>query len=423
MCLICVEEFWEKEKANLSEKNFFKNLPENNYALLYGSGDFIIFGENPIKTYTEIPENIVFKRNGELPPVFPDFVGFAGYEFSYNFDNLLPPASDSDLPSLIFFLFEQTSVYQKSSKTLYKAIRKADKFTAKKGKILERNKSSHFEAKFKASTDNKKTYSEKVAYIKEEIKKGNVYQVNLTRQEVWEYRGDIEVFAQKLFYENPASFSALIKFSADNKNFAVVSSSPERFFKIKNNIIISEPIKGTVKRGKSEKEDIQLRNFLLKSEKNLSELAMITDLIRNDLTAICKCPSVEVEKFPALMTLPNVHHLFSVIRGKLKTRNLEKIFKSLFPGGSITGCPKLSAMNYIHKLEEKPRNVYTGTIGWFSFDLAQADFNIAIRTAYAYGNTLSFGVGGGIVIDSNEEEEYLETVHKGLSIRNCLENA
>jgi para-aminobenzoate synthetase component 1 len=164
-----------------------------------------------------------------------------------------------------------------------------------------------------------------------------------------------------------------------------------------------------------------LKRNLLSSPKERAELAMITDLMRNDLTRVCQIPSVRVETFPRLESYANVHHLVADISGSLVPGlTLEALFSALFPGGSVTGCPKRTAMRLIRELEAHPRMVYTGALGWFSHDLAQADFSIAIRTAWTSPSDLLFGVGGGVVWDSDPAAEYQETVHKGSSIVRCL---
>jgi len=148
---------------------------------------------------------------------------------------------------------------------------------------------------------------------------------------------------------------------------------------------------------------------------------MITDLMRNDLTRVCQVPSVRVETFPRLETFANVHHLVADVSGGLVPGlTLEALFAALFPGGSVTGCPKSTAMRLIRELESQPRMVYTGALGWFSCDLSQADFSIAIRTAWTSPSDLLFGVGGGVVWDSEPLAEYQETVQKGSSITRCL---
>ena len=205
------------------------------------------------------------------------------------------------------------------------------------------------------------------------------------------------------------------------EGFSVVSSSPERFLRIEGDRAVTRPIKGTAPRGATPGEDARLARELLASGKNRSELAMITDLLRNDLTRICRVPSVRVEAFPTLETYANVHHLVATVSGEARADlTLPELLRGIFPGGSVTGCPKLAAMGLIRELEALPRLVYTGALGWFRHDLRQLDLNIPIRTAWASSEELFFGVGGGIVWDSDPHDEYLETVHKGRSIVQCL---
>ncbi|MBP1628775.1 MAG: Chorismate binding-like protein [Holophagaceae bacterium] len=150
---------------------------------------------------------------------------------------------------------------------------------------------------------------------------------------------------------------------------------------------------------------------------------MIADLLRNDLTRACVVPSVEVEAFPDLESYANVHHLVATVSGQARPDlTLRSLLEALFPGGSITGCPKLASMELIRELEPQPRLLYTGSLGWFSHDLRQLDLNIAIRTAFGDGRELRFGVGGGVVWDSDPRAEYEETVHKGASLVTCLES-
>ncbi len=420
MSFLCVIENWEKENKNLKVSDFFKLEKKFPFAILYGKGNYIIFGEKPLKIFNEIPSNITFLRKGELPEILPDLIGFVSYETGYKYDYMLPEINKTNFPLTLFFLFKELKIYSKNTKTLYICKREINQDTEEEIKLPQFKET--FKASFINSSESPKSYMEKVAYIKEEIKKGNVYQANLTRQEEWSFKGNITQFAFNLYRKNPASFSVFFHFFYNNSIHYIVSSSPERFFKIEKDTIYTEPIKGTIKRGETKREDYFLKKQLVNNEKETAELAMITDLLRNDLTRVCICPSVKVEEFKKLITLSNVHHLVSIISGKLKTNNLKTIFREIFPGGSITGCPKLPAMNLIYALEKMPRNIYTGSIGWCRIDGKQADFNIAIRTAYTIQDKLYFGVGGGIVIDSDEKKEYLETVYKAQSIRSCLEN-
>ena len=415
-----VSERWTARRADLATEDFFALAGERPFALLYGDGEgerWILHGEDPLCILDgPEPASFAFERTGDIPPILPDFIGFAGYELGARLEPLLaaPAPRPFPFPDVHFALYRSVRLYDRWEGLLYEAERSAAR-TQEAGCHALRPGS--FSARKIADSDTATSYAAKVARIREEIAQGNVYQVNLTRQEHWAFEGDLTHFARRLYAVNPAPFSALIA----GEGFSVVSSSPERFLRIQDGRVVTRPIKGTAPRGATPEEDERLARELLASPKNRSELAMITDLLRNDLTRICRVPSVRVEDFPTLETYANVHHLVSTVSGEVREGlSLEALLRGVFPGGSITGCPKLAAMHLIRELESLPRLVYTGALGWFRHDLRQLDFNIPIRTAWASREELFFGVGGGIVWDSDPHDEYLETVHKGRSIVQCL---
>ena len=207
---------------------------------------------------------------------------------------------------------------------------------------------------------------------------------------------------------NPAPYSSYFNF--DNKY--LLSCSPERFISIKNNIVETKPIKGTLKRLKDEKLDEKQKEILRKDEKNISENLMIVDLLRNDLSKCCDLNTVKVNKLFDIESFASVHHMVSTINGKLNN-NISSIdlLASCFPGGSITGAPKKRSMEIIKELENRPREVYCGSIGYFDLN-NDMDTNICIRTIMICDNELYFAAGGGIVYDSDPEEEYLESLEK-----------
>ena len=420
--MLCEEisETWTARPCRLSTIDFFEALERRPFAFLYGDGPqsrWLMLGEDPFRILTEPRGPLpVFARSGELPPVFPDFIGFVGYECGTRTNPFLPPpaAKAFPFPDCHLAVYRTLRLYDRDTETLYQAQRQG-------GERLGETANALLEGGFRArkiwDSDSAKGYQEKVERIRQEIRQGNVYQVNLTRQERWAFRGDLRQFARRLYDANPAPFSACIA----GPDFSVVSSSPERFLRIADGRILASPIKGTAPRGDNPLADANGKRDLMSSPKDRSELAMIVDLMRNDLTRVCQIPSVSVEAFPRLDSLANVHHLVADISGALVPGlTLEALFAALFPGGSITGCPKVTAMRVIRELESTPRMVYTGALGWCSHDLLQADFSIAIRTAWASASDLLFGVGGGVVWDSDPKSEYQETVHKGSSIVRCL---
>lgn len=260
------------------------------------------------------------------------------------------------------------------------------------------------------------SYKEKVLGIQEMIRDGEVYQVNLSHEIVFLGKRDPYSLFYKLTEINPAPFSAYLNY----KDFTIVSSSPERFLNKRANLLETRPIKGTTKRGHTEEEDEKNKQKLLHSTKEMAELLMITDLMRNDLGKISLPGSVKTLKVSYLEAYSNVYHLLSIIQST-PNPNLHPIdlVKSCFPGGSVTGCPKLASMKVIKQLEKRERGIYTGSIGYFSPG-GDFDFNIAIRTLIFHGNEIKLQLGGAITIDSTPELEYEETMYKGDSIFQCL---
>ena len=197
-----------------------------------------------------------------------------------------------------------------------------------------------------------------------------------------------------------------------NKDFDILSLSPESFVKVKNRKIQTSPIKGTRPFSKNFNENKKLKFQLQNSEKDKAEHLMIVDLLRNDLGKICKMNSVKVEDLYKIKSFKTINHMVSKIIGKLNS-NVDEldIIHALFPGGSITGAPKESAMKIIDAIENKPRNIYTGSIGYIKPN-GDMSFNISIRTLLRYNDKYEYGIGGGIVWDSNETEEWNEAQQK-----------
>ena len=258
----------------------------------------------------------------------------------------------------------------------------------------------------------------RICDAQELIREGEIYQVNLSQLfECSTTRHPFDIF-QEMSLLNPASFFVYFHHASSY----ILSSSPERFLCKKGQTLETRPIKGTAQRGKTEEEDHLLKQHLLSSAKERAELLMITDLMRNDLGKVSEIGSVKVKRLWACEAYTNVFHLLSVIQSIAKhhLKPLE-IVQSCFPGGSITGCPKLRAMEVIDFLENRPRGIYTGSIGYFT-GTGDFDLNIAIRTLVIEKESASFQLGGGIVIDSNPHHEYEETLIKGATLFRILQN-
>lgn len=257
-----------------------------------------------------------------------------------------------------------------------------------------------------------------VERIKQWIAAGDIYQVNLSQS----FEADISgasLFGlyQALRETSPAPMAAWL--SLDDRE--VLCSSPESFLVISGSGIETRPIKGTRPRFADPDEDLRSAYELQTSSKEIAELVMITDLLRNDLGQVCEFGSVQVTEMLRLESLAQVHHLVSTVSGTLRPEiDAIQALADCFPGGSITGAPKLRAMEIIRELEPAPRGIYCGAIGWLGYH-GECSFNIAIRSLVRQGDRLVYQVGAGIVADSDPAGEYDETLHKAAGIRLAVE--
>ena len=257
-----------------------------------------------------------------------------------------------------------------------------------------------------------------VERIKEWIAAGDIYQVNLSQAyEATVGGGSMFGLYEALREASPAPMAAWL--SLDGRE--VMSSSPEQFLKVSGRVIETCPIKGTRPRRADAADDRRSAHELQTSAKEIAELVMITDLLRNDLGQVCEFGSVAVAGMLQLESLAQVHHLVSTVRGTLRNGvDGVEALAACFPGGSITGAPKLRAMEIIRELEGAPRGIYCGALGWLGYN-GESSFNIAIRTLIRSGGKLIYQVGAGIVADSDAQQEYEETLHKAAGIRLAFE--
>ncbi len=250
------------------------------------------------------------------------------------------------------------------------------------------------------------------------IREGEIYQVNLTYPLEGTFSGAPQAAYLRLLSAAPP-FSAFLGLGDQQ---ALISASPECFFDFdaKTRLLASYPIKGTRAAAQDPARDRALKSALLQDAKERAEHLMIVDLLRNDIGKLCELGSVAVDGLCYLESFPTVHHLTSRVLGKVQTsRSLPEIVEALFPGGSITGCPKLRAMEVIDRLEDAPRGVYTGAIGYITPEGSMRT-NIAIRTAQISRGEVRFGVGGGIVADSKPDLEWEETLVKAKALSAAL---
>lgn len=267
------------------------------------------------------------------------------------------------------------------------------------------------------SSFDKKSYQQAFNKIKHYLIEGDCYQVNLAQRFCSPCSGDLWTLYKALRKDNPAPFSGYLNFP----ELQILSSSPERFLKVTEGEVETKPIKGTRPRFTDKAKDEQQIIALKQSKKDQAENVMIVDLLRNDLSKNCKQSSVKVPKLFDVESFATVHHLVSTVKGILgEGQHALDLLRSCFPGGSITGAPKIRAMEIIEELEPNRRGVYCGSIGYIGFD-GSMDTNIAIRTYIHSENTIRFWAGGGIVFDSVMEDEYQESFDKAAALLKLLE--
>ncbi|MBL4592808.1 MAG: aminodeoxychorismate synthase component I, partial [Flavobacteriales bacterium] len=272
----------------------------------------------------------------------------------------------------------------------------------------------------------KEDYLKNVKALKKHIQLGDIYEINYCQEYFADpdsYRdvkiSPIDIYI-KLNQKSPTPFSCFVK--CEDKY--LMSASPERFINKKGNKIISEPIKGTIKRGETEQEDEDLKEQLFNDSKERSENVMIVDLVRNDLSKIANDNSVKVDELCGIYTFPQVHQMISTVSAEVKENiDFDQIIKATFPMGSMTGAPKIRAMELIEKYEKTKRGLYSGTIGYID-DKGDFDFNVVIRSILynKENNYLSFIVGGAITNQSDAEKEYDECLLKAKAMLEVLGN-
>ncbi len=414
----------------------FRNQGERN-EITRGNSIELVKG-NPF----DILKTLFSKYRLITPPEMPPFLGGAVGYFSYDlkhFVEKLPSQSKEDLTIPLCFLafydtviifdhltdkawISSTGLPEESEhfKQLRAKVRIKELFRKlDSGKTFPSSQQRSPTGKAPinlVSNFSRDEYLQAVLKVKNYIAAGDIYQANLSQR----FSATLPTRPFELYKTlrtiNPAPFAAYLKCGG----IAIISSSPERFLRLSGKSVETRPIKGTRPRGKNRVEDEQLKGELLASPKDRAELIMIVDLERNDLGRVCEYGTVKVPELITLETYPTVFHLVSTITGRLKEdKDHIDCIKATFPGGSITGAPKIRAMEIIDELEPTRRNVYTGSIGYIGFN-QQTDLNIVIRSILHCNGNVHFQVGGGIVADSDPVLEYEETLHKGRALMEAL---
>lgn len=373
----------------------------------------------------QLLQNYQFEQLPHLPDFQGGAIGFISYDYARTIE-ILPQQAQDDLhvPDLYFYLFDYWAVHnvETNEVTLMKLANcsvdlKAWQqqweenvelglatryFKQEKAKNIQEDE-NQLEVSFQGQA-----FEQAVEKIQHYIGQGDVFQVNLSVRQGKRLTTPPIVVYEAVRSFNPSPYMAYIE-SAD---FAVVSGSPELLVKRKGNELSTRPIAGTRPRGESAAQDIELANELIHHEKERAEHVMLVDLERNDLGRVCQYGTVEVNEFMVIEYYSHVMHIVSNVRGQIAAeKSNADVIRAMFPGGTITGAPKIRTMEIIEELEPVRRGLYTGSIGWLGYT-GDLELNIVIRTAYIQDGMAYIQAGAGIVIDSIPENEYIESMNK-----------
>ncbi len=377
------------------------------------------------------------RRN--VPPFQGGAAGFFGYDLCHHLEKLPAPPPENDdvaFPDMALGFYDVVVAFdlwerrawivstghpeRDPGKRAVRAAERTDAFRAKLENVPSPKPPAviGFPVSWE-SNFTRESYQACVARVVDYIRAGDIFQANLSqrfRARVPDYFDPFALY-RRLRAVNPAPFAAYLNFG----DVVLASSSPERFLRLRGDMVETRPIKGTRPRGTTPAEDAALAEALRESAKDRSENVMIVDLLRNDLSRVCRDHSVHVSELCVLESFATVHHLVSTVTGNLREgMDAVDLLRAAFPGGSITGAPKVRAMEIIAELEPTRRGPYCGCIGYIGFDGAM-DTNIAIRTLAFTNKTAVFQAGGGIVADSDPALEYGETLDKAKALFACFE--
>jgi para-aminobenzoate synthetase component I len=375
-------------------------------------------------------------RDG-LPPFQTGAVGFLSYDLCHHLERLPRPRSDDmRFPDLALGFYDAIAAWDHRDRRAFvlssgwpepdpvrrrrRAVERAEwlaaQLAAETGE--QADPASHSVPEIRSNFE-RPAYEAAVQRVIDYILAGDIFQANMTQRFRARMPQGLEPFAlyRRLMAINPAPFAAFLNFGET----AIASASPERFLSLRNGWVETRPIKGTRPRGKTPEEDERLAAELLASEKDNAENVMIVDLLRNDLSRVCRDGSVNVPELCVLETYATVFHLVSTVVGQMRPGlGAVDLLRASFPGGSITGAPKIRAMEIIAELEPTQRGPYCGSVGWFGFD-GGMDTSITIRTYAIKDGWVTFQAGGGIVADSDPAAEYEESLAKARALTAALQ--
>ena len=389
------------------EKIFFYN----DKTIIEKNGKKITSTEEPIYVLKDLMKK--YKNDNSDLPFTGGAIGYISYDHGARYENISQKYNDFNIPSFAFGLYDWAYIADHDAKQSCLIYHEKNSFIKSIIDLLNsypKNKKKYF-FKIKSKCESNTTYDEykkKFDKIKRYIEEGDCYQINFSQRFSAKYEGDCYSIFKKLNKVYASPYTGFINFPF----IKIMTFSPECFISQNKEHVSTKPIKGTRPISKDSIENKKIIDELLNSDKDKAENLMIVDLLRNDFGRNCKYGSVSVENLFDVETFSNVHHLVSTVNGTISNNSdIYSLLKGCFPGGSITGAPKIRAMQIIDEIECSNRGIYCGSIGYISGN-DKSNLNIAIRTIFADDNTLYFWGGGGIVYDSEVELEYKETLDK-----------
>lgn len=413
----------------------------NPVAVIQGKGETLHISEsgketikrgNPLDLMQEYMEKWKTDYNPEYPPFQGGAIGYFSYD-CIRYIEKIPSLAEDDLniPDIYFLLFDDVFVYDQKEKVLWIITHYVDKHAEAEERLNEWKDLwatevpevtmpfERPEKKSEAVAFTEAGFMKAVERIQEYIGNGDVFQVNLsTRQERTLQTHPLEIYTS-LRKINPSPYMGYLELG----DFQIVSASPELLIKKQGQEVSTRPIAGTRSRGANEQEDEELARELIENEKERAEHVMLVDLERNDLGRVCKYGTVEVDEFMVIEKYSHVMHIVSNVRGEVEEdKDAFDLVKAVFPGGTITGAPKIRTMEIIEELEPVRRGIYTGSIGWIGYS-GDMELNIVIRTLLAKDGQAHVQAGAGIVIDSNSKNEYKESLKKAIALWRAKESS
>ena len=379
---------------------------------------------DPVKRLRELISQFRLLGGEDLPPFSGGAVGYLSYDVRHFFERLSGMAlNDLRIPDIYFVFTDKVIAFDHYNEKFFiicqtrpggysfdeaeKELRRIEERLPLDILGMKTPPSRQTWGRIESNTT-RDEFKSMVKKAKEYIKRGDIYQANLSQRLSASIEGDPWDLYKILRKINPSPFASYLDFN----DVKIVSSSPERLLLVKGREVETRPIAGTRPRGRSSFEDKKLSRRLILSPKERAEHIMLVDLERNDLGRVCKYGTVEVNELMTLENYSHVIHIVSNVRGRLR-QGMDRFsaLAACFPGGTITGTPKIRSMEIIDELEKVGRSIYTGSIGYLNYG-GDMDLNIVIRTFVITDNTAYIQVGAGIVADSDPDREYYETLHK-----------